>query len=76
MAVGEVLTNIFATAIRSLDELKLSGNWMASMKDGGEKTKLYDAVQAISEFCIALGIAIPVGKDSLSMKTEWKERQE
>ncbi len=73
MAVGEVITNILASAIRSLEELKLSGNWMASMKDEREKTKLYDAVQAISDFCIALGIAIPVGKDSLSMKTQWKE---
>ena len=72
MAVGEVITNILASAIRSLEELKLSGNWMASMKDEREKTKLYDAVQAISDFC-ALGIAIPVGKDSLSMKTQWKE---
>jgi phosphoribosylformylglycinamidine synthase len=73
MAVGEVFTNILATQIRNIDELKLSGNWMASMKDEREKTKLYDAVEAISKLCIELGIAIPVGKDSLSMKTQWKE---
>lgn len=73
MALGEAITNLLAADIRSLEEMKFSGNWMAAMKNEGEKAKLYDAVHAISEFCIALGVSIPVGKDSLSMETTWTE---
>lgn len=76
MALGECITNMLAANIRSLEEMKFSGNWMAAMKNEGEKAKLYEAVQAISELCIGLGVAIPVGKDSLSMETAWTESGE
>ncbi len=76
MALGEAITNMLAADIRSLEEMKFSGNWMAAMKNEGEKTKLYDAVVAISELCKTIGVAIPVGKDSLSMETTWSENGE
>ena len=65
MAVGECLTNLAGTAIERLSDIKLSANWMAAAGQGNEDQKLYDAVQAIGmELCPALGITIPVGKDS------------
>lgn len=74
MAVGEVITNIAAASIEDLSEIKLSANWMAAAGHGGEDAALYDAVYAIAmELCPQLGISIPVGKDSLSMKTTWQE---
>ncbi|WP_186082722.1 phosphoribosylformylglycinamidine synthase [Burkholderia gladioli] len=74
MAVGEAITNIAAAPIASLDKLKLSANWMASCGTAGEDAALYDTVKAIGmELCPALGIGIPVGKDSLSMKTKWND---
>jgi len=74
MAVGEALTNIAAARIRALGEVKLSANWMAAAGHGGEDAALYDTVKAVAlELCPALGISIPVGKDSLSMKTVWAE---
>lgn len=74
MAVGEAITNIACAAIASLDQIKLSANWMAAAGYPGEDTALYDAVQAIGmKLCPALGISIPVGKDSLSMRTVWQE---
>ncbi|KAF1055869.1 MAG: Phosphoribosylformylglycinamidine synthase [Burkholderia gladioli] len=74
MAVGEAITNIASAPIASLDKLKLSANWMASCGTAGEDAALYDTVKAIGmELCPALGIGIPVGKDSLSMKTKWND---
>ena len=72
MAVGEALTNLFSAPVASLSEVKLSANWMAAAGHPGEDAALYDAVRAVGEeLCPALGIAIPVGKDSLSMRTVW-----
>ncbi|MCB1825516.1 MAG: phosphoribosylformylglycinamidine synthase [Candidatus Competibacteraceae bacterium] len=72
MAVGEALTNIAAARIDQLGDVKLSANWMAAAGHPGEDARLFDTVWAVGmELCPALGIAIPVGKDSLSMKTVW-----
>lgn len=77
MAVGEAITNIAAAAITDITHIKLSANWMAATGFPGEDAGLYDAVQAIGmELCPALGISIPVGKDSLSMQTRWQENDE
>lgn len=74
MAIGEALTNIAAANIRSLSEVKLSANWMAAAGHAGDDAALYATVKAIGmELCPALGIAIPVGKDSMSMKTVWQD---
>ena len=74
MAVGEAITNLLAADIRRLEDIKLSANWMAACGSPGEDAKLYDSVQAIGmDLCPALGISIPVGKDSLSMATAWQE---
>jgi phosphoribosylformylglycinamidine synthase len=72
LAIGEALTNI-ASADVDLARVKLSANWMAACGMPGEDAKLFDAVQAASTLCQQLGISIPVGKDSLSMKTAWKD---
>lgn len=73
LAVGETLTNLAATSIGSLSHIKLSANWMAAAGHPGEDAGLYDAVKAIGEeLCPALGLTIPVGKDSMSMKTRWQ----
>lgn len=74
MAVAEALTNLAAARIASLGEIKLSANWMAAAGSPGEDAALFDTVKAVAlELCPALGIAIPVGKDSLSMRTVWRE---
>jgi phosphoribosylformylglycinamidine synthase len=74
MAVGEAITNIAAAAIRRLSDVRLSANWMAACGADGEDAVLFDTVEAIGEsLCPTLGIAIPVGKDSLSMKTTWMD---
>jgi phosphoribosylformylglycinamidine synthase len=74
MAVAEAVTNILAADIASLRDIRLSANWMAACGEPGEDAALYDAVRAVGmELCPALGIAIPVGKDSLSMKTVWQD---
>ncbi|SAL41892.1 phosphoribosylformylglycinamidine synthase [Caballeronia telluris] len=74
MAVGEAVTNIAAAPIESLNKLKLSANWMAACGSAGEDAALFDTVKAIGmELCPALGISIPVGKDSLSMRTQWQD---
>ena len=74
MAIGEALTNLAASNIKSLDEVCLSANWMAACGEAGEDASLFDTVQTIGmELCPALGLAIPVGKDSMSMKMAWKE---
>ena len=72
MAVAEALTNIAAARIEKLPDVKLSANWMAAAAQPGEDAALYDTVRAVAmELCPALGIAIPVGKDSMSMHTVW-----
>ncbi len=74
MAIGEAITNIAAANITALNKIKLSANWMTAAGYKDEDAKLYDTVKAIGmELCPTLGIAIPVGKDSLSMKTVWNE---
>ena len=74
MAIGEAITNIAAASIASLKKIKLSANWMAAAGSPGEDAALFDTVRAVGmELCPALGIAIPVGKDSLSMKSVWKD---
>ena len=77
MAVGEAITNIAAASIAKLGDIKLSANWMASAGHPGEDAALYDMVHAVGmELCPQLGISIPVGKDSMSMKTAWTEGDE
>ena len=72
LAVGEAITNILAADIESLAQIRLSANWMAACGEPGEDAALYETVRAVGkELCPALGIAIPVGKDSLSMRTAW-----
>ena len=74
MAVAESITNIAATAIEKLGDIKLSANWMSPAGHPGEDALLYDTVKAVGmELCPELGIAIPVGKDSMSMKTVWQQ---
>ena len=74
IALAESLTNIAAAPIADLGDVKLSCNWMAAVGQPGEDAALFDAVQAVAmELCPKLGISIPVGKDSLSMKTVWEE---
>ena len=74
LAVGEALTNIAATSIGELKRIKLSANWMAAAGHPGEDAGLYEAVKAVGEaLCPALGLTIPVGKDSMSMKTTWQQ---
>ena len=73
MCVGEALTNIASTHIGALGNIKLSANWMAACGVKGEDEKLYRTVDAVSQLCQSLGVSIPVGKDSLSMKTVWLE---
>jgi phosphoribosylformylglycinamidine synthase len=76
MAVGEAITNIAAARIGSLAQVKLSANWMAAAGYPGEDAALYDTVRAVAmELCPALGVSIPVGKDSLSMQTAWDAKQ-
>jgi phosphoribosylformylglycinamidine synthase len=73
LAVAEAITNIIPADIRSLSDVRLSANWMAACGVAGEDAALYAAVRAVGEeFCPQLGIAIPVGKDSLSMQTTWQ----
>ncbi len=71
MAVGEAITNIAAAAIDDLRQVRLSANWMAAAGHPGEDARLFDTVAAVAILCRELGIAIPVGKDSLSMQASW-----
>jgi phosphoribosylformylglycinamidine synthase len=72
MAVGEALTNIASAPIPSLSQVRLSANWMAPAGHAGEDARLFDAVETLGlDLCPALGLAIPVGKDSMSMRTVW-----
>lgn len=77
LAVGEAITNIAGANIAKLSDITLSANWMAACGEDKEDQALYDAVYAVGEeLCPALGIAIPVGKDSLSMRANWSENSE
>ena len=76
MCVGEAITNIAAVNIGDIGNIKLSANWMAACGNEGEDEKLYRTVEAVSKACQALDLSIPVGKDSLSMKTVWQEGEE
>jgi phosphoribosylformylglycinamidine synthase len=77
MAVGEAITNLAAAPIARLSDIRLSANWMAAAGHPGEDENLYETVRAVGmQLCPALGIAIPVGKDSMSMKTVWEEGEE
>jgi len=73
MAVAEAITNITAASIKNLSDIKCSANWMAACGSKEENAALFDGVRAASDLCVELGIAIPVGKDSLSMNTQWKD---
>ena len=74
LAVGEAITNIASAGLARLGDVKLSANWMAAAGHPGEDARLFDAVRAVgTELAPALGIAIPVGKDSMSMRTVWQD---
>ncbi|WP_339522628.1 phosphoribosylformylglycinamidine synthase [Pseudomonas sp. EA_35y_Pfl2_R111] len=74
MAIGETLTNLAASRIEKISDIKLSANWMAAAGHPGEDARLYDTVKAVGmQLCPELGITIPVGKDSMSMKTQWTD---
>lgn len=76
MAVAESLLNLYAADVQELERVKLSANWMSAASHEGEGAALYEAVQAIGlDLCPALGIAIPVGKDSMSMKMKWDGKE-
>jgi phosphoribosylformylglycinamidine synthase len=76
MAIGEAISNIAAAPIGPIGQIKLSANWMCACGEEGEDALLYDTVRAVGmEFCPELGVAIPVGKDSLSMRTVWEDGQ-
>ena len=72
LSLGEIITNISCCNIKKIENIKLSANWMASSSNKDEMSKLFFGVRRLSELCKALNITIPVGKDSLSMKTSWK----
>ncbi len=77
MAVGEAITNIAAAKISDISKIRLSANWMANPATKGEGAALYEAVKAVGmDFCPKLGIAIPVGKDSMSMSASWESEGE
>ena len=77
MAVGEAITNLAAASVKDLGDIKLSANWMAAAGHGFEDAALFDTVKAVGlEFCPQLGVSIPVGKDSLSMRTRWEDQGE
>ena len=74
MAVAEAITNIAAAPIESLSKVRLSANWMAAAGHPGEDANLFDTVKAVGdELCREIGVAIPVGKDSMSMRTRWED---
>jgi len=72
MAIGEALTNLAAARVKRLEDVVLSANWMAAAGYPGEDARLYAAVSAAGALCRALGICIPVGKDSMSMQSRWQ----
>ncbi len=76
LAIAEALTNLAAAPIGAIEQVKLSGNWMCACGEPGEDAALYDTVHSVAmEFCPALGVSIPVGKDSLSMSAGWQDSQ-
>lgn len=76
MAVAEALMNLAAAHLLDApDRLSLSANWMANAKDPGEAAALYEAVEALSQFCISVGCVVPVGKDSMSMSSGWRDEK-
>ena len=77
IAIGEVLTNIAAAPIEKIETIKLSANWMAAAGYEGQDAALYETVEAVGmELCPELGISIPVGKDSMSMRTVWQDEKQ
>jgi phosphoribosylformylglycinamidine synthase len=77
MAIGEAITNICASRIADIKDIKLSANWMCAAGSPGEDEKLYRTVEAVGmDLCPKLGITVPVGKDSMSMRTAWQERDQ
>ena len=76
MCIGEAITNIAAVNIGEIGNIKFSANWMAACGNAGEDEKLYRTVEAVSQMCREIGVSIPVGKDSLSMKTVWQDGAE
>jgi len=76
LAIAETILNMSGAAITSLGNIKLSANWMAACGAEGEDQALFDAVTAASQLCQRLGICIPVGKDSLSMRTQWQQGEQ
>ena len=73
MAIAEAITNIAASSIESVSRIKLSANWMCAASYPGEGAALYDAVKAVGlDICPALGLGVPVGKDSMSMAMKWR----
>ena len=76
MAIAEAISNICAARILTLDDIAFSANWMGACGDPAQDLDLYQTVEAVETFCVELGIAIPVGKDSLSMTTVWDEQGE
>jgi phosphoribosylformylglycinamidine synthase len=76
MAIVEAITNLSAARVDGLGSVKLSANWMAPAGHPGEDAALFDTVAAVSQYCQALGVSIPVGKDSMSMKTVWQAGDE
>ncbi len=76
MAVAEAITNLAGVHIGKIGNIKLSANWMCACGEAGEDAKLFDTVAAVGlEFCPKVGVSIPVGKDSLSMRTVWQDKQ-
>ncbi len=77
MAIGETITNLASAPIKQINDIKLSANWMCAAGHPGEDEKLYDTVKAVGmELCPQLGITIPVGKDSMSMRTVWNDGED
>jgi len=77
LSIAEAITNIACAKIQKMSDIKISANWMAAAGHPGEDSALYDAVEAVGlELCPELGIAVPVGKDSMSMKTVWQDGDE
>ena len=74
MAIGEAITNLVAACIDDIGQIRLSANWMVAAGESGQDARLYQTVEAVAmELCPQLGISIPVGKDSMSMKTVWRD---
>ncbi len=74
MAIGEAITNLAAACVDDIGQIRLSANWMVAAGEAGHDARLYQTVQAVAmELCPQLGISIPVGKDSMSMKTVWRD---